>query len=288
MKRLFRVFVCIITALTLSVMCMGLFACKKEDIRQAEVKVSVYDTANSEFKTLTMTVDLYRHLAPKTCDAIIKYIKEGYYNNTLVYKFASAYNNQIMVGDYLYSEGKVIKNAVKPQIEGEFTYGGTQGSNLVNKKGSVGLWRSYYACDTTDMYKTSSVAMNSGRSTWYMPDNNAITSYDGYFCVFAQIDTSVSANETALSLMKELFNYSSYYTTYEVYYTGTYDKTKADEDFGLTFHVVESADFNEEEIEDLFVAEGQQLVSYNHHSIKVPNVDENNKCYAEIVSVKMK
>ena len=64
--------------------CFGLTAC--EDIKTLEVKVSVYRTTESDYKEYVLPVDLYRHLAPRTVDAVIAAAEEGYYNDTIIYR----------------------------------------------------------------------------------------------------------------------------------------------------------------------------------------------------------
>ena len=73
-----------------------------------------------------------------------------------------------------------------------------------------------------------------------------------------------------MSVLDEIFSNGSYYTEYVVYYTGTYDTTKADDNYGLTFNAVKKADFDSDTT--VFKAEGEQLTSYNKKTIRVPNV----------------
>ena len=160
-----------------------------------------------------------------------------------------------------------IDGKLPTEIYGEFEYNGTTGSNLTVSKGSIVLWRSYYATDNN--FKTSDNAQNSGRATWFIPTSSN-SGYDGYFCVFAQFDTEDTANAKALSVLDEIFSNGSYYTEYVVYYTGTYDTTKVDDNYGLTFNAVKKADFDSDTT--VFKAEGEQLISYNKKTIRVPNV----------------
>ncbi|MBQ8197387.1 MAG: peptidylprolyl isomerase [Clostridia bacterium] len=288
MKRLWKIFVSVIAVIMATVACFSFTACTGEDIVQVEVKVQLYNSTEGEFYTdeeVTLTVDLYRHLAPKTCGAIINYINEGYYNDTFFYK-VDGQTSQIMVGDYKMVDGEIELNAIKPTLDkAEFTYGGVKGSNLTNVKGAIGLWRSYFANDSST-YKTTSNAMYSGRATWYMPVTE-IPSYDGYFCIFAQIDLENANNVTALNAIDGLLSNSNHYDEYVVYYTGTYDATQVNNDYGLTAHIVSADEFNEND-PDIFVAEGQQLVSYNKRTIRVPNtaVDGNVKAMIKSITVK--
>ncbi len=293
MKLFKKFFTCIMATLLTVVACFGLTACAKEDIVQVEIKIQVYnpdDSALYDEDEVVLTIDLYRHLAPKTCDAIIKYVKDGYYNDAIFYRLAS-YSGQIFVGEYKKNGSELIHNTVLPELDAsEFTAGGQKGSNLYNKKGSVALWRSYYAYDSDNTYKTSSDAMKSGRGTWFLPTTDLVN-YDGYFCVFAQIDLSDESNAAALAALEEIFiNTTSYYDSYEVYYTGEYNSALADEDYGLTFNsVYRDSDFSDEDLpDDVFEAEGQQLVSYNRKTVYVPKNTENGECMAKIKTATVK
>ncbi len=293
MKLFRKLFTCIMATLLTVVACFGLTGCAKEDIVQVEIKIQVYNTEDSEFYTedeVVLTIDLYRHLAPKTCDAIIDYINDGYYNDAIFYRIKD-YSNQIFVGEYKQNGDQLDKNTLLPELNAsEFTAGGQQGSNLYNKKGSIGLWRSYYASDSDNTFKTSSNAMKSGRGTWFLPTAD-ITRYDGYFCVFAQIDLSNAANAKALSAIENIFiNTTSNCEAYEVYYTGEYDAARASEDYGLTFNSLKRDDsFSEDSLpESIFEAEGQQLVSYNRSTVYVAKKTDGGESMAKIKTATIK
>ena len=76
MKRFSKILVNILAAIMVVVSCSFLVAC--EDIKVLEVKVNVYNTTDKVMEEKTLTVDLYRHLAPTTVDTIAKYAEEGY------------------------------------------------------------------------------------------------------------------------------------------------------------------------------------------------------------------
>ncbi len=220
MKRFIK-FICMgLVAVLSSAVCLSLVAC--EDIKTLSVNVSIYDKESSKNVEQTIEIDLYRHLAPDTVDAILSYVEQGYYNDLLFYKNADSenYASQIMVGDYALLDGKITeytKDYVN-KIDGEFEKAGVTGSNLTNVKGAVGLWRSW---EKGDSYKQNgSNSYNSGKATWYMPTDN-LSGYDGYFCVFGQIDLSDEDNSSALSKLIALFGDSDLYTTYVSYYLGS-------------------------------------------------------------------
>ena len=259
------------------------------DVVTLEVTLQVYNFSESRFYAedeVKLTIDMQRHLAPKTVDAITQYATEGYYDNTVFY-LMEGYTTQIMIGELKFENGEFVKNAVKPQIEGEFEYGTTKGSNLINDEGYIGLWRSWYAQDDGAYKFESSNGMGSGRSNIYIP-LDVIDNYDGYFCVFGTIDYSIEANDTGVNAVGSVL--SSNYTTYVVYYTGEYDQEKPNEDYGLTFHCVTTDEYSEltqEEKDAIFTAEGDQYVEYNMHRIRIPNNTADGKPSAIIKSIKV-
>ncbi|MBR0189179.1 MAG: peptidylprolyl isomerase [Clostridia bacterium] len=283
MKKLFKIAVNFMAVALMAVATFGFAAC--EDIKKLELSLNLYNYTDNAFyaeNDVKFSVDLYRHLAPKTVDAVLEHVKNGYYNGAIFYE----QNGIIMVGDLKIDEnGNVVQNLIggklPSEIYGEFESNGTTGSDLVNKKGSIGIWRSYYANDT-DTYKTSSNARNSGRATWYIPTSEK-SDYNGYFCIFAQYDTEDTANAKAIEAITAIFANADYYTEYVIYYTGEYNAEKPDENYGLEFHAVKKDDFDEDT--EVFEAEGQQLVCFNKKTVKIPNV-VGGTVSAEIKSVK--
>ena len=268
-----------VVAVLMVIMCCFSFAGCQEDITQIKLNVSVYNYEKNEeevvvgFEDVTLTIDLYGHFAPKTVENVLKYVKQGYYNNTAFYKLSS-YTNQIMLGDYLV-DGATIKaqEEIMPTVKGEFEHGGVSGSNLIAKKGAIGLWRTWYSYDNS--YNTSNDSMNSGRATWFIPTNDqdaTLSGYKGWFCIFAQMDMENEDNAHAIELIQEAL-LAANTTTYVVYYTGEYDAEQADNNHGLTKHIVPADDFVLSEVPDIFTAKDDQEVCYNRHDITVPTVD---------------
>ncbi|MBE5736958.1 MAG: hypothetical protein E7348_00955 [Clostridiales bacterium] len=255
---------------------LGLTACSTANIQKLKLTVEVYDYANDDQVEYTMNIDLYGHLAEDTVNNIVSYVNDKYYDGTVFYKLKN-YSNQIMIGDYKFENNSLVKNAEMPTVEGEFTYGGQKtegGSPLSAKKGTIGLWRSWYAQD--DSY-TGRAGMESGSATWFIP-TQAIDSYNDYFCIFAQYDLADDANNQTITALTNIFASADNYETYVVYYTGEYGN--------LTYHCVKSVDFDESEIEDLFEAEDDQYVSFNKTEIQVP-VTPNGELAAKIVKAEM-
>ena len=270
MNKLKRLFVTMV-ALVLSCACMlSLTACSGENIVEAKFNIGIYNYTEQEMDDFTLDIDLYGHLAPKTVEAISKYINGGYYNGTFFYKMAD-YSNQYMIGDLKYdpnqteNEGFSLNTKmVTPAIEGEFEHGGTIGSNLKHTKGSIGLWRTWSASDVS--YSMGRTGTDSGKSTLFMPTTD-MQAYNKFFCVFATYDVNDS-EELLLALTSAFDDYEEFV----IYYTGEYGENGE----GLTFNCVKKANFYEDEIEDLFKAEtgSEQLVCYNHYTIKVPMTND--------------
>lgn len=283
MKRLKKLFVSFMAVVMMCVCAFSLTGCI-EDLRKLELNVQIYNYDEQVSEEYTMSIDLYRHLAPKTVDAIVAYVNDGYYTDTVFYK-QDSYNSQIMIGDLVYKNGALDANAIKPQIDGEFEKGGTIGSNLTSKKGSIGLWRSWFAQDNS--YSNNANATDSGRATWFIP-TDTISAYTGNFCVFGQFDTTAENNSETLTALNKAFENANNYEEYVIYYTGEYnDQTPDAEDgFGLTMHIVQKDEFDEDGIDGLFKAEDAQLVCYNHKTVKVP-VTSSGAVGAKIVSAKI-
>lgn len=290
MKGIKKLFVNVLAVLMLVFSAFTMTACGA-DVVTLEVTLQVYNFAEARYyedDEVTLTIEMQRHLAEKTVDAIAQYATDGHYDNAVFY-LMEGYTTQLMVGQLKYDGDKVIKNDIMPQIEGEFEYGTTKGSNLVNDEGYVGLWRSWYAQDDGAHKFKSSNGMDSGRSTLYFPLQERLASYDGYFCVFGTIDYTEKANDTGINSVGAIL--TDNYTTHVIYYTGEYDANKPDEDYGLTFHCITADEYNalsQEEQDEVFVAEGDQYVEYNMYRVRIPNKTPDGKSSAMIKSIKVK
>ena len=279
MKRLSKNFVRLLAIVLMAVACLSFVGCK--DVRHATLNVSYYDNVASQEKEIAFSLDLYRNFAPETVDAMLSYIKDGYYDGCIFYKTATE-SNVLKVGDLKMVDGQIVKNDIKPTIDGEFENGKVKGSNLQNKKGSIGLWRSWTEHDGNHMTSTST---DTGRSTWFMPlTDSPISTYEGWFCVFAQINLDADGAADAFSAIDTLFDDEDCFVEYVIYYTGEYDETKADEDYGLEFHAELADEFDENTT--VFEAEGNQLVCYNKATIRVAIVPNTDNVTAVVKSAK--
>ena len=233
MKRFFKIFTGILALILLCTTSLGLVACK-EEITQVKLTIEVYNFEESELQTKTVVIDLYEDYAPKTVKNIIKYVKDGYYNNTVFYKLEGE-SNQIMIGDIKINEqGDLVKNALMPTVEGEFESGMVKGSPLKLKTGSIALWRTWLQGDS---YSDSS-GVHTGTSTWFLPTSD-MTSRQAYFCVFA----TISKNADVLTIIKDSLNNTDEALEYQLYYTGEYDYDAPSSDYGLTAHIVKAEEY---------------------------------------------
>lgn len=299
MKKISKIFVNLIAGIMLVLSCFSLVGCA--DIVTLEVKLSVYDYDEEVWydeDDITMTIDLYRHLAPTTVDTILSYVNDNYYDNLVFYTMPYAGYNAIMVGDYKMQGNTLVKLAQKPALEdAEFEHGMTKGSNLVNARGSVGLWRTWFAQDASGNQYRATNGMDTGRATWFLP-TTAVTNYDGYFCVFGQMDMDDEANATALSAIEQALKNEANGEDYVVYYTDgeNYTADNAVENNGLTFNYKTDDDFESaygktptvKTLEDngIFVPENDQYICYEYHTVRIAM--KNGVPGAMIKSIKVK
>ncbi len=282
MKKFFKMMVCLMALVVASVCCLGLAGCK--DMKKLQINLQAYNYSSKEWEDKTLTVDMYRHLAPRTVDAMVENINNGIYNNTAFYTIQN-YSDQFFMGDLVFKNNTLEQNVYVPRVEkGEFTNGGVVGSDLTHLKGSISLWRTWLAGDG---YSNSNGA-NTGRGTWSF----STTANDGYndkFCIFAKIETvgeqyieNVQAFQAIQDRVKDTT--TSRTQIYVIYYTGeyVYDENITDDSAvrnnGLTYHCVTLEDYNnmsDAELDEIFVAEGDQYACYNKMEVRVPIVDKN-------------
>ena len=284
MKKIFKIFVNVFAVMLCAIAAITFTACR--DIKTVEVNFSVYNYTDSKYEDHVLTVDLYRHLAPKTVDNVISAIEDGYYDGALLYQLVSA-GSQLMVGEYKADGTNIVKQADRPTVEGEFSANGLSGSNLVNKKGYIGLWRSYTKDAGT--FTKSDSGRNSGSAVWYIP-TATISNYDGYFAVFAKVDMDSDANTATYTALQTIFTNSDYYELYDVFYT-------VGEGDALTLYMIKSSDLEDDDKYDedaktydgqaIFEAKGSDLVSMNMHKIRLPAI-KNGKRNATVTSIKLK
>ncbi len=282
MKRFSKTVVILLALLMSLSICV--FGAGCEDIKTLNVKVSVYDIDNSKFTEKEFEIELYRHLAPETVDAIIGYVKEGYYNDAIFYVDKN-YDNQIMLGDLTYNNGTVTQKESKSQVIGEFDLAGVKGSDLTNTLGSVGLWRSFRAKGSY----ANSTCLDTGRQTIYFPLSD-ISSYNGNFCVFGKFDE----DDEVFNMIQNVFDNSDYYESYMIFYSGEYDKDDSVKNNGLTFNCIKKADYDvlddgDKDALNIFNPEeyeGNAYAEYKIHEVLIPVY--NNQLSAVIKSIEVK
>lgn len=279
MKRLFKKLIGFIAVVVMAISSLTFTACSGNGTT-LEFTVKVYDSSVGKVVEKTMDIDLYKSVAPKTVDAIVKYAKDGYYNGMTFYIMtsfdgSSAYSSQIMFGDLSYDAvNKVLALSdtfgEKPFLDGEYKNAGYIGNNLKNEKGSIGLWRTWQKGDG-DSYKTSNWS-NTGKATWYIP-TSTISDYDDSFCVFGKINLNDETTSNTWSKISAVCNNSSLTKSFVIYYTGEYTADDAVVNNGLEFHCLPTEDFealSEAEKDEVFVPEVGQYVKYAKTTVKIP------------------
>ena len=278
MKRITKLLVNLLSFAMLIVACCGLFGCSKDvSSVKLELNLAIYNTAEGGYyEDTTLTLTLYKEYAPETVSAIISYVNEGYYNDTFFY---SAGGNRIMVGDLKMNDvGEVYQNQVKPTLKPEFERGAVTGSDLKVKEGSVGIWRTWFVQNS----HADNTSLDTGRATMFFP-TATVADYDGWFCLFATLDTTDSTNATTLTYLKSALENGD---EYNVFYTledgAEYDATKDEENNGLTFNCME--EIPEDTV--VFDPKGEQYSCYKQNTIKIAK-GLGNTCGARIVSAKV-
>lgn len=277
MKRIFKTLCLLLTLVFTLGFTASLTAC--EDIKQIKVNISVFDIEKSQQVETSITVDLYRHLAPETVDAIISYVEKGYYNDTLFYK-NNMYTN-ILFGDYKVVDKALVQNNadyVLP-IDGEFVANGLKmDGEFKFTEGTIGLWRDWQA--SGDFKNNNNEAFNSGKGTLFIPTETK-TEYNDYFCILGKIETEIgSDNEKAFRLLKAITSSGKHFVNFTTFYTGdvTVKEDGTIDYSGLTYHQMLTQDFNDRYNEDentidgleVFKAEGSEFIKYNKQTLQLP------------------
>ncbi len=276
MKRLIKLMVNLVAIAMLSVACFSLIGCSKTETVTVKLNLAIYNSAENSYydeEDTTLTLTLYSDYAEETVKAIVSYIEEGYYDDAIFYGMDS---NKIMVGDLkMNASGEIYQNELKPTLIPEFERGYVQGSDLLVKEGSIGLWRTWNEKDG----HTTSTSLDTGRATWFMPTSE-ITGYNEWFCIFATMDLTDETNLNTITYLKEAVNGADA-ETYYIYYTGEYG---ADDllNNGLDFHCEEEAP--DEDV--AFEPKGEQYVCYKQQQIKVAK-GAGNTCGARIKSAEI-
>ena len=283
MKKFIKKIVNALAVIMVCVFCFSFVACG-EDLKRVEVTFSIYNASEEKLEDKTLSIDLYRHLAPKTVDSILENINNGYYEGTVPYFFGDA-QNAIMLGDLKFNNGLFEQNTFVKTIEGEFDIGGTVGSNLKSKPGSIGIWRTW----GVDEQETSSNSAHTGRATWYIPTSE-MSGFNGNFCVFAQFELTDEDNKETYNLISQYLKDSSLTQNYAIYFTGEYNQDNNVKNNGLEFHCLRLEDYeNMSDKSAIFEPKGLQYQCYAMSEIVSAFYDVNSpKPYITVKSVKVK
>ncbi len=274
----------LITFLTLIVAVVSAFsftACEK--IGKLEFVISVYDADEAKMVDKTLTYNVHYSLAPNATAKIKELVKDGYFNDCVFYKQSTSNGtsttSQLFFGGLNRKNGEITQNTSVTIPDADFKYNGTEGSNLTNSVGYIGLWKTW---NTKKSYSTS--GQETTYSTMYMP-TSSLSSYDGYFCVFAKYSSSED-----LDLIKDiakLFDTEDYVTEYTCYYSANDDGELIDKDGNVleideatgmlkngepVWNIVSSDIYNESKPDDVY--ENEDYKQYNEYTITVLNADK--------------
>ena len=216
---------------------------EKENVK-LQVEVVVYDAETETTGSETISFDMYEGLAPKAVAAVKQAVKDGKYNDCVLYEQSTAngtsVSSQLMFGG-LKKSGSSYERAEQTAVpDADFEKNGTTGSNLTNSLGYLGLWRTWNTTKSfsTDGFKNSTTQI-------YMPKSD-ITSYNGYFCVFAKYSTQEDLD--VINDIVALFGNSDYYTEYTCYFTADRDgRLVKDADGKPTWNIMTTESFEEAE-----------------------------------------
>ena len=133
MKFLKSVIFCLIMALTLNIVGCT-YTANGSVIQDVSFSVS-YKNTDGEDVNVDATLSLYKTFAPKTCDHLLKYMKDGFYDNTQV--VFDEMGKYLILGAYDLEGKDVITDKT---VNGEFEQNGFQ-SRLKAEKGTLVLLR---------------------------------------------------------------------------------------------------------------------------------------------------
>ena len=133
MKFLKSVIFCLIMALSLNI--VGCTYTANGSVIQDVTFSVAYTNTDGEDVNVDATLSLYKTFAPKTCDHLLSYMKDGFYNNTQV--VFDEMGKYLILGAYDVDGKDII---TEKTVKGEFEQNGFQ-SRLKAEKGTLVLLR---------------------------------------------------------------------------------------------------------------------------------------------------
>ena len=204
----------ILTCLLAVLMVFTFTACEKKS--SFTITFKLYDSESDKDNEITISYYVNNTLAPNASKKVKEIVNSGYYNDAVFYLLEDHNGieySQLMLGEFgRDADGNLYHKEPIAISDADFAKNGTTGSNLTNKAGYIGLWRTW---DTTrGSYKQS--GFSSSYSTMYFPMSDLSSDYDGYFCVFGKCFSGVDID--VLNNLKTLLNNTDYIEEYAIWY----------------------------------------------------------------------
>lgn len=269
-----KLFIKMLTALVAVIMVFSLTGCDK--VVKLQFTLSVYDVDKSSMVDKTITYSMYENLAPVAVKEVKRLVKDGYYDNAIFYKQSTASGTSVgsqMFFGGLNRNGGVITQAEKVAIpRADFKQNGTDGTNLTNKEGYLGLWRTW---DTTKTFRTN--GFENSYSTMYIPTSD-LSSYDGYFCVFAKYASEDDLS--VLQMIKSLLGNSEYTTEYTCWFECDSDGRLVTENEAPVWHITATEDFDDVDANTVYTSDkdpdqntAAKDTAYDKYTVTLVNAD---------------
>ncbi len=178
----------LVTISLMAILLLGTLACtyraEGSVIQDVTFEVSCQDKEN-----VKVTAKFYKTFAPETCDAILKNVKDGFYNDTAL--VMDKYGDYLVLGSFDYKNDKYVEKIYTgSSVKGEFKANGRE-SKLTAEAGSLVLLREPDTGKGEAKYNTGKASI-----AILLNETNMIS--NEYYCVFGKI------NKEALEVLQDL------------------------------------------------------------------------------------
>lgn len=182
----------LITVSLMAILMLSLVACTYR-AEGSVIQDVTFNVSCQDKEDIKVTAKLYKTFAPKTCDAILNNVKNGYYNDTAL--VMDKYGDFLVLGSFNYADGNYVEKVYTGNtVKGEFKANGRE-SKLTAKAGTLVLLREPDTGKGNAKYDTgkASIAIILRETT--MLSNE-------FYCVFGKINDE--ALESLTDLTEEL------------------------------------------------------------------------------------